>query len=211
MTMTADRPATRVTLVDVPPRLAEQLESALARIGARVVARVDGDDAVRGAEASRPGLLVVGPSADRDGQRARCRALRARITAPLVVLVVDGGGTAFTDEPAVDATLMTAVGIDAMVGQVPVVLARWAAWRRPRVAGPLRVDRADPAVELFGMVVKVPRSAADALAAYADRRRTERRASGPLPRLSRITGSLPRIRRRSDGPRAGRSPQAEVR
>lgn len=202
--MTAHRPATRVVLVDVPTPIAEQLQCALARIGARVVAHVSGDDAVPRALAARPGLLVVGPAADCETQRARCRALRGRITAPVVVLVVDGqqDGLAFCDEPAVDATLLTAVGIEAMVSQLPVVLDRWAAWRRPRVAGPLRVDRAEPAVELFGMVVKVPRSAADALAAYADRRRVERRSSGPLPRLSRITGSLPRIGRRSSAPPA---------
>ncbi len=207
--MTPQNTATRVVLVDVPAELAARLQSALARIGAEVVAVVDGADAIRRASTARPGLLVVGPSASRDAQRARCRALRARITAPLVVLVVDGSqdGLAFTDEPAVDATLLTAVGIEAMVGQLPVVLARWAAWRKPRVAGPLRVDRAEPAVELFGMVVKVPRSTADALAAYADRRRTERRASGPLPRLSRITGSLPRIIRRS-GPPISQPPAA---
>lgn len=208
--MSRPSPITRVALVDVPPALVEPLQGALARIGARVVAAVDGSHAVQQAEAARPDLLVVGPASDFEVQRARCRALRARIEAPLVVLVIDGegGGRAFSDEPAVDATLLPAVGIEAMVGQLPVVLGRWAAWRKPRVMGPLRVDRTEPALELFGMVVRVPRSTADALATYADRKRIERR-SGPLPRLGRITGSLPRIGRRASSAPAPTPPESE--
>lgn len=201
---------TRIALVDVSEPLVEALQAAVARIGARVVAAVHGPDAARWAEAARPDLLIVGPTHDFEAQRARCRTLRARITAPVVVLTTDGpgGSRAFAGEPSVNATLLITVGIDAMVGQLPVVLGRWAAWRKPRVMGPLRVDRADPAVELFGVAVKVTRSTADALSTYADRRRKERR-SGPLPRISRITGSLPRIGRRTSSPHPAAPPEPE--
>lgn len=193
--MTPERNATRVALVDVPQDLADALQAALARIGARVVLDVAGADVIDDVRLAHPGLIIVGTDRRADALRARCRALRAAVTAPLVALVPDGcDGCALDDEPSVQATLVTAVGIEAMVSQLPVVLDRWAAWRKPRLAGPLRVDRAEPALEAFGMVVKLPRPAADALAAYADRRRLERR-SGPLPRLSRITGGLPLIER----------------
>lgn len=192
--MPTERHVTRVALVDVPTGLAIALQAALARIGARVVVEADSEGSIGLISRTRPGLLIVGSNCDPEQLRARCRRLRATITAPLVVLVPDGcDGCALDDEPSVQATLVTAVGIEAMVCQLPVVLDRWAAWRKPRLAGPLRVDRgAEPALEMFGMVVKLPRPAADALAAYADRRRVERR-SGPLPRIARITGSLPRV------------------
>lgn len=122
-------------LVDLEDEFAAEFEPHLARLGVGHVERATEVDALARAGRLRPRVVLLGGGVDPARRRALCRRLRQRTLAPIVVVVDVNGddALAFAREPAVDACLVRAVGIAALAGQLPALLARQPDSRRGRI------------------------------------------------------------------------------
>ncbi|MCB9527350.1 MAG: hypothetical protein R3F65_13805 [bacterium] len=128
-------PARTALLVDLEADFAAEFEPHLARLGVGQVERATEADALSRASRLRPRVVLLAGGADPACRRALCRRLRQRTLAPIVVVVDVNGddALAFAREPAVDACLVRAVGVAALAGQLPALLARQPESRRGRI------------------------------------------------------------------------------
>lgn len=160
-----------VLLVDLDEGAARALESGLARIGGQVIGSVSGEDIADRVRAARPDLILVGVDDRPAWQRLRCRALRSITAAPIVVLAdyASPESLVLADEAAIDATLITRVGLSAMLDQLPVIVERWRLAQRRSVLGPLQLGRRDRRLYLGRFSMSVPHAAARFLSRFAAR------------------------------------------
>lgn len=144
-------------LVDLDADFTAEIGARLAWLGIERVESATAEEAAAMVDILGPRVVVVTGEGDPAARIALCRRLRRRTLAPIVVVTAqhDEATLDYSREPSIDACLVRAVGVAALSGQLPTLMARSP---RPPVERRRLFDRGVGVIRSLGAFALQPRS-----------------------------------------------------
>lgn len=144
-------------LVDLDADFTAEIGARLAWLGIERVESATAEGAGAMVDILGPRVVVVTGEGDPEARISLCRRLRRRTLAPIVVVTPHNGEAAlrYAREPSIDACLVQAVGVAALSGQLPTLMARES---RPPVERQRLRDKGLGVIKSLGAFALQPRT-----------------------------------------------------